>query len=211
METRICFVGDSITNGVGDGACLGWAGRLCAAEKARGHDVTIYNLGIRADTSALIRRRWRQECAARLPDEYAGALVFAFGVNDAALENGRPRATIDETIANVRAIVTEAVAWRPTLLVGPAPVEEAMNPIHFPPGPVREVWNRDVAVRSAAIAGVLAELGVAYLDLFARLRDDREWLAALRAGDGIHPAAEGYALMASVIGAWPGWRDWFDR
>ncbi len=37
---RICFVGDSITAGTGDNTCLGWPGRISAAEIARGHDVS---------------------------------------------------------------------------------------------------------------------------------------------------------------------------
>ena len=57
---RICFVGDSITQGTADKEYLGWPGRLCAGERARGHDLTCYNLGVRADTTADIARRWRE-------------------------------------------------------------------------------------------------------------------------------------------------------
>ncbi|HZC55143.1 MAG TPA: hypothetical protein VE396_03730 [Xanthobacteraceae bacterium] len=31
---RICFFGDSMVNGTGDDACLGWVGRICAAAGA---------------------------------------------------------------------------------------------------------------------------------------------------------------------------------
>ncbi|MEK9967464.1 MAG: GDSL family lipase, partial [Rhodospirillaceae bacterium] len=56
---RICFIGDSITVGSGDAGFLGWPGHLCVAETARGHDLTLYNNGVRGDTSAMIRPRWR--------------------------------------------------------------------------------------------------------------------------------------------------------
>jgi hypothetical protein len=35
MSIRICFFGDSIVNGTGDDACLGWVGRICSPVYAR--------------------------------------------------------------------------------------------------------------------------------------------------------------------------------
>lgn len=61
VALRICFGGNSITNGTGDDEYLGWPGRLCAAERARSHDFSHYNLGIRGDTSEMIEARWRDE------------------------------------------------------------------------------------------------------------------------------------------------------
>ena len=52
----------------------------------RGHDVTVYNLGIRADTSELVAERWQAECRARLKPSFACATVFAIGINDSAHE-----------------------------------------------------------------------------------------------------------------------------
>ena len=46
-EIRICFIGDSLVNGTGDEAALGWAGRLCAMANESDIPVTYYNLGIR--------------------------------------------------------------------------------------------------------------------------------------------------------------------
>ena len=34
QDIRICFIGDSLVNGTGDEAALGWAGRLCACAMA---------------------------------------------------------------------------------------------------------------------------------------------------------------------------------
>lgn len=33
---------------------------------------------------------------------------------------------------------------------------------------------------------------------------------ALADGDGVRPAADGYALIAETVGAWLSWRAWFD-
>ena len=62
VQIRIGFVGDSITHGTGDETLLGWTYRVGQTEAAKGHDVTVYNLGIRADTSALVEARW-EVCA----------------------------------------------------------------------------------------------------------------------------------------------------
>jgi lysophospholipase L1-like esterase len=75
MSIRICFFGDSIFNGTGDDACLGWVGRICSAVRRRGTDLTCYNLGIRRDTSTDVLARWQVEARVRLPDEYDGRLV----------------------------------------------------------------------------------------------------------------------------------------
>ena len=80
---RICFVGDSITNGTGDPEYLGWVSRVMQHERRRRAELTGYNLGIRRDRSDQIRARWRAEVEARLPAEHEGRVVFAFGANDA--------------------------------------------------------------------------------------------------------------------------------
>ena len=72
QSLRICFVGDSLVNGTGDPACLGWTGRVCAAACDAGHDITYYNLGIRRATSADIHGYWRDEVTRRLPEGIAG-------------------------------------------------------------------------------------------------------------------------------------------
>ena len=206
---RICFVGDSITNGTLDDDCLGWPGRVCSAARARGHDVTLYNLGVRAETTAHMRPRWRQECEPRLPAHSAGAIVFAFGVNDMAEEDTGLRCPKDQSLANARAMISEAKAWRPVIWVGPAPAEESMQPLEPAPGVSYSFHNARTQDLSAAYAELAAEIGVPYLDLFSRLIGAERFFAALRAGDGVHPTADGYALIAEIVEEWPAWRAWF--
>lgn len=206
---RICFVGDSITQGTEDDACLGWPGRLCAAAREAGHDVTGYNLGVRAETTTMIRARWRAECAPRLPDHSPGAIVFAFGINDVAEENGQLRCPLPRSLDNARAIIAEAAAWKPVLWIGPAPVEDAMQPLSPAPGVSYSFMNRRAAELSESYAGLAGELGVPYLELFRPLAADDIHVGALRDADGVHPTAAGYARMAELIAAWPAWQSWF--
>jgi acyl-CoA thioesterase I len=209
---RICFVGDSLTAGTGDDRFLGWPGRLCQEERKRGHDLTCYNLGIRADTSTLIAARWRAECTARLPDIYQGAIVFAFGNNDTAVQVGSDevRVPLEESLATARAMLSGAKAWKPTLFIGPWPCEESKQPVN-PSGLLGyDFRNTRIGEYNDACAKLAGELGVPYLDLYRALGADPRWLQPSRAGDGIHPPAEGYSLVAEKVAGWAAWRQWLD-
>ncbi len=198
---RICFVGDSITNGRLDDDYLGWSGRLCRAERARGHDLTLYNLGVRRDTSRDIERRWEAECTARLPQEFAGGLVFSFGVNDTADDAGNGRVSIEESVAAARRMLTRAAAWRPVLWVGPSPGTPESD----------SAWNARICKYSERYASLAGELDLPYLDLFPLLIRESGWQAALRAGDGVHPSGAGYAIIATAVAGWPAWRRWLEQ
>ena len=207
---RICFVGDSITAGTGDDRFLGWPGRLAAHEHAAGHDVTVYNLGIRADTSEHLAARWEAESRARLPAHVNGALVFAFGVNDAAVERGKGvRVAVERSAAVASAMLTTARAWLPTLWVGPAPIA-ADGAVISPSAEIAYEFSNDrLAALNDTYAKLAGRIGVPYLDLYAALEATPAWQPALSAGDGVHPTAEGYLLIAEIIRAWPAWRGWW--
>ncbi len=193
---RLCFIGDSFVNGTGDPLGLGWVGRACAAARRRGHDVTCYTLGIRGDTSADIARRWREEAARRLPSGIDGRLVFSFGANDCRGENGAPRIERQAALANARAILGDAKAQHPTLMLGPPPLSGDA------------AADADVARLSPALARLCAELAIAYLDLHRPLSAMRLWRLELTTGDGAHPGAAGYAVIAELVEGWAAWREW---
>lgn len=208
---RICFVGDSLVLGTGDNAQLGWPGRLARRETRAGHDLTAYNLGIRGDTSEMVRSRWQAECRARLPEIHPAALVFFFGINDTAEEEGQgPRVSFDRTLENARSMLSEAQAWLPTLWVGPTPVDEDQQPFQAgPQAPRHDFRNARIADISDAFAGLSSELGIAYLDLFTPLSGDPSWAGCFRSGDGVHPTDNGYAMIADRVAGWERWRAWF--
>ncbi len=158
---RICFVGDSITVGSGDTGFLGWPGRLSVAETERGHDVTLYNMGVRGDTSEMVLPRWRSECEVRLPEHVNGRLVLSFGLNDTAEETGVGiRVPLETSIANARAIIDAARGWLPTLMIGPIPVTEDMQPYVFPNGIAYHYANARIAELNTSLAGLCSELDV---------------------------------------------------
>jgi lysophospholipase L1-like esterase len=195
MHMRICFFGDSIVNGTGDPDCLGWVGRVCAAARQGGVDITSYNLGIRRDASADILGRWRREAELRLPAEHPRRLVFSFGVNDCIQENGACRVPGAQTISNARAILGTAAAYAPTLMIGPAPIAEA------------EV-NARVQELIPALRAVCHALGVPFLDVFDRLEASSIWMREIAEGDGAHPGRHGYEALAALVNGWAEWRAW---
>ncbi|SRR5579875_406393 len=195
MDLRIGFFGDSFVNGQGDPDALGWVGRVCAAAMGRGHDVTMYNGGIRGDTSADVRVRWHDEAMRRLPAEHGRGLVFAFGVNDCMSVSGRSRVEAAQTVANARQILAEAKTLAPTLMVGPPPVGEA-------------AINERLRDLDAALTVLCREFGVPFLDVFDPLQASAAWMGEVSAGDGAHPGRAGYRALAELVDRWPPWRAW---
>lgn len=196
-DLRVCFVGDSFVNGTGDDEALSWAGRVCRAARGRGVPLTCYDLGVRRDTSTLIQRRCAAEVATRLDGVRCdGRVVFSFGANDATHEAGRPRVEPAATLANARALLAWSRERYPTLMAGPPPMAD--DPAH----------DARVAMLSAALDRLCAELGIPFLDLHGPLSGDATWRAEALAGDGAHPNAGGYACAAALVEAWAPWRTW---
>ncbi len=211
-QLRICFVGDSLTAGTNDSTFLGWPGRLCAAECERGHDLTQYNLGIRAETSEDIEKRWRDECTPRLLDIHPGALVFSFGVNDMAIQDGENvRVSRARSIEAARRMLGEAQQWKPTLWIGPMPVDDTQQPFHSAPGVSYDFSTGRLADLCQDYKILAAELGLPYLEMLKPLSQDDIWENSFCEGDGVHPTGTGYALIANRISRWKEWRAWLDK
>lgn len=193
-DLRICFVGDSFVAGVGDPRALGWTGRLTAHAHAAGPGPTVYNLGIRGQTSSDIAARWPAECAARLPRDVPGRVVFSFGVNDSLEAGNRTRVDAGTSAANLGAMISTARTqeW-PVLVVGPPPVGDAAH-------------NRRIAGLDDRFGQVCIEREIRYVSVFHRLRADAVWMEQVRTGDGAHPRAGGYAAFAELV--LPTWREW---
>lgn len=197
VPVRICFFGDSMVNGTGDDACLGWVGRICAAARRGGRDLTCYNLGVRRDTSADVLARWQREAEVRLLPEHDGRLVFSFGANDCCPgeDIGGVRVAPGRALANAETILTVAVAWHPTLMVGPLPICDV-------------AVDRRIRELSGDFAALCAHLRVPYLNVFDLAAASDTWVREVAAGDDAHPNEGGYAVVAGAVENWASWRAW---
>jgi lysophospholipase L1-like esterase len=197
LERYLFFCGDSHTLGSGDPQALGWVGRVSAAAIAAGVPVAPYNLGVGGETSEQVAARWRREVEPRLPEEGEGdpRAVFAFGVNDLTLRDGRPRATREESFAALEAVLDGAGALgMRSFVVGPAAIDD-------------EAENERIAELSHAFAIACEGQGVPFVPLVEELRRSQVWRRELATGDGAHPGAVGYEEMARLVLA-AGWIDW---
>lgn len=203
---RICFFGDSITVGYNDAEGLSWPGRLCRGLVSGMKSVTCYNLGVNGDTSRDIGARWRRETEARSREGGPGALVFAFGLNDAAVRVGEgAQVELEESLANAANILSEAKRLGPVLWLGPTPCDESVNPMAD--GNVTwDMRNADMQRYSDAYAELAPRIGVAYLDIISTVIDDRRYAKALADGDRVHPATDGYARIAELVSDWDAWQ-----
>lgn len=194
-QMRICFIGDSFVSGAYDDDCMGWVGRICANARRRKHDVSPYNLGVRGETSIQIARRWRAEAEIRQSPQQEGRLVFEFGVNDARDLNGKRQLAAAQSLAAAREILSAAIAWKPTLMIGPPPGGDLAR-------------NDRVKELSQSLAELCVEVGVPYFDSFTPLANSSTFIPSTRDVDGTHPNAAGYAEWARAIDEWAAWRSW---
>ncbi len=193
MDRRICFVGDSFVHGTGDPELRGWVGRVCA-----GRSLTLYNLGVRRQTSAEIAARWAAEVACRCPPSADNRLVFSFGVNDCTLEQGQLRVDPLNSLVHTRQILESAQRYYPMLMIGPPPIADPEQ-------------NQRIAEFSQQMGHLSAELAVPYLEVFTTLINSSIWMREVEAGDGAHPGAQGYQELATWINQWPAWLNWWSE
>lgn len=180
-EVTIAALGDSLTQGYGLPADQGFVPQLQAWLTEQGADVSLINAGVSGDTTAggLSRIEWT------LTEDVDG-LIVALGGND--LLRG-----IDPAVsrANLEGILEVAEARDlPVLLVG---MDAPAN------------YGADFEAAFDAMYPDLAErFGTLYapdfLGALAAEEDRRAALAAYMQGDGIHPNAEGVALIVEDLG-----------
>lgn len=193
-DLRVCFLGDSFTLGTGDDDGLGWVGRVHAAERGRGIDLTSYNLGIRGQIGAEIAARAPREIGERLAGKGdRRGVVVAFGSNDIYRE--RP---IEESVEALEAIVRWAQGQGLAVFVMGSP--HAAEP----------EMDAQRALLNVNLEEAARRLEAPFLDVRERVGDWAAWHRGAAEGDGIHPGAEGYAAVAAVFATWGPWRRWLE-
>lgn len=176
-EVVIAALGDSLTQGYGLPSDQGFVPQLEAWLLARGHTVRLINAGVSGDTTAggLARIGWT------LTDDVDG-LIVTLGGND--LLRGLPP---EAARANLSGILQAAEgAGVAVLLVG------MQAPLNY--GPVYQ------AAFDAIYPDLAAEFGTIYAESFLAPVVAAPDMRALMQGDGIHPNAEGVALIVEALG-----------
>ncbi len=176
-EVVIAALGDSLTQGYGLPADQGFVPQLEAWLQARGHEVRLINAGVSGDTTAggLARIGWTLTSDVQ-------ALIVTLGGND--LLRGLPP---EAARANLAGILDAAgAAGVEVLLVG----MEA--PLNY--GPDYQ------AAFDAIYPDLAAEYGTLYAESFLAPVVAAPDLRAVMQADGIHPNADGVALIVEALG-----------
>jgi acyl-CoA thioesterase I len=180
-ETRVVFMGDSITEG--------WGMKGSGNEPDRGvffPGKPYVNRGISGQTTPQMLVRFRQDVIDLKPK----VMVLLAGTNDIAENTGKM--TLEETEGNLASMSELARAngirvvlcsvlpasdfrWHPGL--EPAPKIRALNE-----------W----------IQAYTAKNGFVYVDYYSHMANDAGGLKSELSPDGVHPNAAGYAIMAPL-------------
>ncbi|HZA19186.1 MAG TPA: GDSL-type esterase/lipase family protein [Pseudonocardiaceae bacterium] len=186
-DVRICVLGDSYVVGVGDLTGQGWVGHVALAARLRRQDLTVYNLGVRHDTSVDVSRRWFGEVRSRLKDGDVFGVVFAFGLNDVDVRSGERRVPRSRTLAVLGKMLDDAHGARwATFVVGPPPVADIET-------------MRRIDDLATGMGEVCAAREVPFADVTAALSCDEIWSQEVAAGDAYHPSTRGYERLAALL------------
>ncbi|KAF8057625.1 IAH1 [Scenedesmus sp. PABB004] len=210
----VVLFGDSITE-FGFAGPSGWASSLAQLYSRKADVVNRGLAGWNTRWAAAVLPRVLADLApAREAASKAGAapwsprvqlLVIWFGANDAVLPGGKDGALsvpLDEFRKNLAAMVAAArAAGVPhVLLVTPPPVDEAAwaktNNRN-----ASDRTNAQVAAYAAAVRAVSAGAGVPVLDVHAAVSALPAAQRAAWTYDGVHPSAEGQAMVFGLLKA----------
>ena len=183
-ETRVVFMGDSITEG--------WGMKATATTPDRGEffpGKPYVNRGISGQTTPQMLVRFRQDVIDLKPR----VVVVLAGTNDIAENTGKTTLKeIGNNIASMSELArTNGIAvvlcsvlpasdfpWHPGL--EPAPKVKALN-----------AWIKEYAAKS----------GLVYVDYYSRMVNGEGGLEAELSPDGVHPNRAGYEIMAPLAEA----------
>jgi acyl-CoA thioesterase-1 len=171
----VLFLGTSLTAGLGVGLDEAYPARLQLKIDSVGMDFRVVNAGVSGETSAggLRRIDW-------LLEEPVAVLVLELGANDGL--RGQPASALR---ANLQEIINRTRDRHPKARIVIAGMEAPPNLGDRYTSTFRQVYpvlarENDAAFIPFLLAGVAG-------------------MAALNQADGIHPTAEGHAIMAETV------------
>ena len=185
-ETRVVFYGDSITdNWSKDGFGGFFPGK------------PYINRGISGQTTPQMLLRFRQDVIALKPK----VVVILAGTNDIAGNTGPT--TLEQIEDNLTSIAELATLNKiKVVFASVLPVNDYNRRSNG------DIINRtaqrapaQILALNAWLKNYCAQNGYTYLDYFSATADDKGYLRADIAGDGLHPNAKGYAIMSPLAEA----------
>ena len=194
---RVLFIGDSVTDCGRDRSDptdlgSGYVAMLARSQAGNGA-VEFVNRGISGDRVRDLRRRWQQDCLDVRPD----LVSILIGVNDTwrRYDSDDPTSVEDFERDYVELLDRTRERLPATRIV-------LLEPFLLPVRQEQRSWREDLDPKLAVVRRLAEEHAATLvpLDVVLGKAADESGPAAL-AADGVHPTAEGHALIART------WRD----
>ncbi|MDX2322109.1 MAG: GDSL-type esterase/lipase family protein [Moritella sp.] len=199
MASIICF-GDSITRGESDAVYGGWADRIKTRlikqflETAKDR-VSVFNMGISGETTDGLMQRFQSEFVTRLADDKQNTVLFGYGANDLANQDGRFLVTIESYIDNLSHCIEFALEkGASVVLINITPIAAHLDGI---PNINKRIRNDETIRRyNQALLNLSVKYSVELIDVYTPFNANKEtYLTA----DGLHPNSAGHELLYQVI------------
>ncbi|MFI5093169.1 MAG: SGNH/GDSL hydrolase family protein [Candidatus Acidiferrales bacterium] len=183
-ETRVVFMGDSITEG--------WGMKATATSPARGEffpGKPYLNRGISGQTSPQMLLRFRQDVIDLKPK----VVLILAGTNDIAENTGKM--TLEETEGNIESMseLARANGIRPILCSVLPSTDFWWHKGLQPASKIKEL--------NARIKEYAAKNDLVYVDYYSAMVNGEGGLKKEFSPDGVHPNAAGYGIMAPLAEA----------
>lgn len=199
MASIICF-GDSITRGESDAVYGGWADRiktrLIKQFMETGKDkVSVFNMGISGETTNGLIQRFQHEFLTRQAVDKQDTVLFGYGANDLAKQDGNYLVDIETYIDNLRCCIEFSIEkGANVVLINVTPISALLDGI---PNINNRIRNDETICRyNQALLALSAKYNVDLIDVYTPFNDRKEsYLTA----DGLHPNNAGHELLYQVI------------
>lgn len=194
--------GDSITYGLNDEKG-GWVNRLRKElEKDNISNAShvrdsVYNCGIRGDTTEDLLKRFDAECSARVEREDNPIILFAIGTNDSSTNTkGLNIIPIETYRLNLTKLFEKAkIVSDRIMFISLFPADETKTkPINWKPD--RLYTNKSLEVYNSSIKEFCKEKNMIFVDLFKPIHKKayQELLS-----DGLHPNSKGHQKIYKLV------------
>ncbi|NQZ51969.1 MAG: peptidase [Moritella sp.] len=204
MASIICF-GDSITRGESDADYGGWADRIktrCLSRiisttvSGRGSDrVSVFNMGISGETTDGLIQRFQSEFVTRLADDKQNTVLFGYGANDLAKQDGNHLVALESYIDNLsRCIEFSLEKGANVVLINVTPISAELDGIPNVNNRIRN--DETIRCYNHALVALSVKYSVNLIDVYTPFNDNKE---AYLTADGLHPNSAGHELLYQVI------------
>jgi len=199
MASIICF-GDSITRGESDADYGGWADRIKTrlikqfVETAKDR-VSVFNLGISGETTDGLMQRFQPELITRLADDNKNTVLFGYGANDLANQDGNALVSIGSYADNLSHCIEFTLEkGASVVLINVTPIAAHLDGI---PNVNNRIRNDETICRyNQALLALSVKYNVDLIDVYTPFNERKE---AYLTADGLHPNSAGHELLYQVI------------